>query len=158
MSTSKHPKARRPSDMDLGMDPGIGSSKGTFKEGDELDEGANTFEGDVANDLTPQGGIDKGPKRQHRGEPRSQVEAKRTVGKNTHAQQISIIEGRENTKSAGKDFDAEAELKRSPQEREAFRKGANLKAPQRDIVDPDERNMLAGEHQQSSHHKSRPGK
>ena len=52
MSTNKHHKARRPSDMDLGMDPGIGSSKGTFKEGDELDEGANTFEGDVANDVT----------------------------------------------------------------------------------------------------------
>jgi len=58
MSTNKHRKATRPSDMDLGADPGIGSSKGTFKEGDELDEGSNTFEGDVENDTTPQGGID----------------------------------------------------------------------------------------------------
>jgi len=59
MSTNKHHKPKRPSDMDLGMDPGIGSSKGTFKEGDELDEGANTFEGDVDNDVTPQGGVDE---------------------------------------------------------------------------------------------------
>jgi hypothetical protein len=59
MSTNKHLKPRRPSDLDLGMDPGIGSSKGTFKEGDELDEGANTFEGDVESDVSPQGGIDK---------------------------------------------------------------------------------------------------
>jgi len=78
------------------------------------------------------------------------------TGKNTHAQQIKIVEGRENTKNAGKDFDAEADLRRSPQEREAFRKGAHLKAPERDLVDPDDRNMLAGVHQQSGHHKGRP--
>ena len=77
------------------------------------------------------------------------------TGKNTHAQQIKIIEGRENTKNAGRDFDAEADLHRSPQEREALRQGAGLKAPKRDLVDPDDREMLTGEHQESRHHKRR---
>lgn len=79
------------------------------------------------------------------------------TGKNTHAQQIRIIEGRENTKNADKNFDAEADLRRSPQEREAFRKGADLKAPKHDLADPDDRNMLTGEHQESGHHKGHPG-
>jgi len=76
--------------------------------------------------------------------------------KKTHAQQIRIIEGRENTRNAGKEFDAEADLKQSEQEREAFRKGANLKTPPRDLADPDDRNLLRGEHQESRHHKNRP--
>jgi len=46
----------------LRQNPGIGASKGTIKGGDILDEepldGDNTFEGDVENDVTPQGGID----------------------------------------------------------------------------------------------------
>jgi hypothetical protein len=57
-----HPKTKRPSDKDLRQNPGIGASKGTIKGGDILDEepldGDNTFEGDVENDVTPQGGID----------------------------------------------------------------------------------------------------
>ncbi len=61
--TSQHPKTRRPSDKDLTENPGIGTSKGTTGAGDILDEndgldGDNTFEGDVENDVTPQGGID----------------------------------------------------------------------------------------------------
>ena len=59
MTDNKHPKGKRPSDMDLSNDPGIGSSKGTIKEGDRLDQGDNTFEGDVENDTNPQGGIDE---------------------------------------------------------------------------------------------------
>jgi hypothetical protein len=82
--------------------------------------------------------------------------ARPMTGKKTHDQQIRIIEGRENMKKAGKDFDAEAELKRSDQEREAFRKGANLKVPPRDLTASDERNLLRGEHQESRHHKNRP--
>ncbi len=57
MSASKHPKTHRPTDADLRGNPGIGSSKGTEREGDPLD-GDNTFEGDVMNDVNPQGGID----------------------------------------------------------------------------------------------------
>jgi hypothetical protein len=78
------------------------------------------------------------------------------TGKKIHDQQIRIIEGRESTKGAGKDFDAEADLKRSEQEREAFRKGAGLKAPAHNLTDPDDRNQLRGEHQESRHHKNRP--
>ncbi|MGN6307651.1 MAG: hypothetical protein ACTHNH_22755 [Mesorhizobium sp.] len=43
------------------QNPGIGASKGTIKAGDVLDEegldGDNTFEGDVENDVTRQGGV-----------------------------------------------------------------------------------------------------
>ena len=56
MSTSKHAKTHTPSDADLNGNPGIGTSPGTVTEGDDLD-GDNTFEGDVMNDVTPQGGV-----------------------------------------------------------------------------------------------------
>lgn len=59
---NQHPKTRRPTDKDLQTNPGIGTSKGatqrdeTFEDEDGLD-GENTFEGDVGNDTTPQGGV-----------------------------------------------------------------------------------------------------
>ena len=58
MTSNKHPKTTTPSDVDLKRNPGIGTSKGTIKLGDqdELD-GDNTFEGDVENDTTAGGGI-----------------------------------------------------------------------------------------------------
>lgn len=61
--TNRHPKTHHPTDKDLKENPGIGTSKGTIRAGDILDEdetldGDNTFEGDVENDVTPQGGID----------------------------------------------------------------------------------------------------
>lgn len=64
----KHSKTRRPSDADLKSNPLIGGSKGTTRAKitpHELEdsEGANTIEGDVANDANAQGGIDKGKKR-----------------------------------------------------------------------------------------------
>jgi hypothetical protein len=77
------------------------------------------------------------------------------TGRKTHERQVRIIEERENTKNAGKDFDAEAELKKSKQEREAYRKGANLRTDAPNLVDPDDRNILRGEHQESEHHKER---
>lgn len=62
MTSSQHPKTKTPSDADLRRNPGIGTSPGTAAEGDDLD-GENTFEGDVMNESTPQGGVDPG----HRG-------------------------------------------------------------------------------------------
>ena len=53
----KHPKTDNPSDKDLRDDPGIGRSKGADRD-DPLIGGDNTFEGDVLNDTTPQGGVD----------------------------------------------------------------------------------------------------
>ena len=64
MSTSKHDLSGHtpttlPAD-DLKDNPGIGSSKGTTMAGEDADliEGENTVEGDIENDVTPQGGID----------------------------------------------------------------------------------------------------
>lgn len=54
---SKHPKTDQPTDKDLKDDPGIGRSKGVDRDDPEIG-GDNTFEGDVLNDTTPQGGID----------------------------------------------------------------------------------------------------
>lgn len=61
--TNQHPKTTQPTDRDLRGNPGIGTSKGTVKGGEMLDQdgaldGDNTFEGDVENDVTPEGGID----------------------------------------------------------------------------------------------------
>lgn len=63
MSGNLHPKTRTPSDKDLRRNPGIGTSKGTIKGGDIVDrsedlDGNNTFEGDIENDTTTEGGID----------------------------------------------------------------------------------------------------
>jgi hypothetical protein len=77
------------------------------------------------------------------------------AGNKTHEQQLRIIEKRENTKNAGKDFDAEADLRKSEAEREAFRKGAKLRSNPPDIADRDDRNIIRGENQESSHHKKR---
>jgi len=58
MTGNKHAKHKMPSDVDLKRNPGIGTSKGTIKEGDDtLLEGDTTFEGDVENDTTGSGGI-----------------------------------------------------------------------------------------------------
>ena len=61
---AKHLKTRTPSDKDLKENPLIGGSKGAWASGvsaDELEasEGANTVEGDIGNDTTPQGGTRK---------------------------------------------------------------------------------------------------
>jgi hypothetical protein len=79
------------------------------------------------------------------------------AGNKTHEQQLRIIEKRVNTKNAGKDFDAEDELKRSGQEREARREGQQLRGEDVDLTDPDDRNMIRGVNQESEHHKRRPG-
>ena len=57
MTSSQHPKTKTPSDADLKGNPGIGSSKGAWGEEDRVG-GDNSFEGDVMNDTTPQGGVD----------------------------------------------------------------------------------------------------
>ncbi|TGQ29421.1 hypothetical protein [Mesorhizobium sp. M00.F.Ca.ET.216.01.1.1] len=77
------------------------------------------------------------------------------TGRRTHGQQMRIIEERENTKNAPKEFDAEAELKRPPAEREARRKGSDLKTDTPDLVDPGDRNILRGKDQESEHNKNR---
>jgi hypothetical protein len=62
MSSNKHAQTRTPSDADLKGNPGIGASKGATRSGADPDviEGDTTFEGDVENDTTPEGGVDPG--------------------------------------------------------------------------------------------------
>ncbi|NRF10504.1 hypothetical protein [Agrobacterium pusense] len=74
------------------------------------------------------------------------------AGPKTHEQQLRIIEKRENTANADDDFNAEAELKRSKEEREA-RRGEKLRGGNAELTDKDDRQMLRGENQESPHHK-----
>ncbi|GJE27480.1 hypothetical protein [Methylobacterium organophilum] len=57
---TKHLKTAHPSDADLKGDPGIGAAKGmTRSSGDPEDlQADSTFEGDVENETTPEGGVD----------------------------------------------------------------------------------------------------
>ncbi|MBZ9814544.1 hypothetical protein [Mesorhizobium sp. CA7] len=80
------------------------------------------------------------------------------TGRTTHDQQIRVIEKRENTKNAPKEFEAKAELKRSAAEREARRKGSSLRGDTPDLVDPDDRNILRGKNQESAHNRNRGSK
>jgi hypothetical protein len=62
MTRSKHPKtiASERNRIDQRADPGIGASKGAFMTGEDPRqiEGESTFEGDVENDTTREGGVD----------------------------------------------------------------------------------------------------
>ena len=75
------------------------------------------------------------------------------TGKKTHEQQVRIIEKRENPSNAGDDFNAEAELKRSKQEREAHLGGEKIRDEAPELVDKDDRQMIRGQNQESKHHK-----
>ncbi|ESY30046.1 hypothetical protein X747_32030 [Mesorhizobium sp. LNJC384A00] len=77
------------------------------------------------------------------------------AGRKTHEQQLRIIEKRENTSNAGDDFNAEDELKRTKQEREARQGGANLRDEGVELTDKDDRQMIRVENQESEHHKRR---
>lgn len=64
MTSPKHAKTTKPSDIDLSDDPGISRSRGIASPpDDEAMQAENTVEGDTANDTTPQGGVDP----RHRG-------------------------------------------------------------------------------------------
>ncbi|WEX76295.1 hypothetical protein PYH37_004591 [Sinorhizobium numidicum] len=75
------------------------------------------------------------------------------VGKKTHEQQQRVLQRRENTSNAGKDFDAEADLQRSDALRKAYRKGQKLDVERGDAENSDERGATQGTNQESRHHK-----
>ena len=77
------------------------------------------------------------------------------AGPKTHQQQLRIIERRVNTENADEDFNAEADLKKSRQEREAKRGGAKLRSGDVELSDADDREMIRGVNQESEHHKRR---
>ena len=56
--SNKHLKTDVPSDADLKGNPGIGLSKGMTGADPEEILGDSTFEGDVDNETTPEGGVD----------------------------------------------------------------------------------------------------
>jgi hypothetical protein len=64
---------------------------------------------------------------------------------------MRIVEKRENTANAGKDFDIDADLKRSDAAKEAMCKGQNLKAPRSDKDDG--LGIVRGVNQESEHRK-----
>jgi len=70
--------------------------------------------------------------------------------KKTHDQQMRIIEKRENTANADKDFDIEADLKRSDAAKEAMRKGQDLQFRK---IDNDDLGIVRGVNQESEHRK-----
>ncbi|PDT07387.1 MULTISPECIES: hypothetical protein [unclassified Rhizobium] len=73
------------------------------------------------------------------------------TGKKTHEQQLRVIEKREKTANADKDFDAAADLQRNAQARQAHRKGNDLKpAPD---AGSDDRTIMRGRNQESEHKK-----
>ena len=79
------------------------------------------------------------------------------AGNKTHEQSLRVIEKRENTKNAGKGFDAKTELEKTDAERAASWQD-NLRPKLGDIADPDDRNIIRGENQESSHNKRRGGR
>jgi len=79
------------------------------------------------------------------------------AGPKTHEQQLRIIEKRENATNGSGSLNAEEELKRPNQERNARRGGANLRDEGVELADKDDRQMIRGENQEREHHKSRGG-
>lgn len=75
------------------------------------------------------------------------------VGKKTHEQQQRVLQRREDTSNASKDFDAEAELKRSDALRKAQRKGQDLDTKHADAREENDRSVVRGQNQESRHRK-----
>ena len=71
--------------------------------------------------------------------------------KKTHEQQMRIVEKREKTANAGKDFDAAGDLAKPKAAREAARKGQTLDGRTPELT-PD-RSIPRGRNQESAHHK-----
>ncbi len=80
---------------------------------------------------------------------------KNLQGTKTHQQQRAILEKQVNTANAGKDFDAETDLKRSDEARDAFRRGDNLDMRAADVSMNDDPSIIRGHNQESEHNKGR---
>jgi len=78
------------------------------------------------------------------------------TGQKTHEQQLRIIEKRENTANADKDFDPRTDLKTPQRIRQAQQEETHSPAARKRALETDDRRMLRGEHQESRHHKNRP--
>ncbi|MGE6739460.1 hypothetical protein ACQKGC_04195 [Allorhizobium pseudoryzae] len=75
-------------------------------------------------------------------------------GNKTHQQQRNIIEKRIDTSNASPDFDARADLDRTPQAREAFREGdASINPRVAEVSLHDDASIVRGVNQESEHNK-----
>lgn len=74
-------------------------------------------------------------------------------GNKTHQQQRTIIQKGENTANAGPDFDARADLERSPEAREAYRKGQTINPQVGEVSMHDDASIVRGMNQESEHNK-----
>lgn len=70
--------------------------------------------------------------------------------KKTHDQQMRIIEKRDNTANGARDFDIDADLKRSDAAKGAMQRGQDLKLRK---SGDDDYGMTLGNQQESAHHK-----
>jgi hypothetical protein len=78
------------------------------------------------------------------------------VGQKTHQQQMRIIEKREDTSNAGDDFNADLELKKSPEERKREAESARLHS--KPEIQSEDRTMLRGVNQRSGQNKKHNSK
>jgi hypothetical protein len=76
-------------------------------------------------------------------------------GNKTHQQQRNVIEKRENTANAPKDFDPGPDLRRSEAAKEAFRRGDNLDMRTAEVSLHDDPSIIRGRNQESEHHKGK---
>ncbi|MCJ9673507.1 MULTISPECIES: hypothetical protein [unclassified Neorhizobium] len=76
-------------------------------------------------------------------------------GNKTHQQQRNVIEKRENTANAPKDFDPGPDLRRSEAAKDAFRRGDNLDMRAAEVSLHDDPSIIRGRNQESEHHKGK---
>jgi hypothetical protein len=74
-------------------------------------------------------------------------------GKQTHEQQLRIINKEVNTKNGADDFDPSTDLHRAEAKRDPQQGGENLRSDVVDVADPDDRSMIRGLNQASEHNK-----
>ena len=149
MST-KHPKTKVPSDIDLYRNPLIGGSKGlTMGQAtpDDLEEieGENTIEGDVENDTNAQGGIEAPDRRKRRPshERTPKPRHRGLQGKKTHEQQLRTLERKPDVPDARRLGDEIAHAS----------EGAGAKLPKRNARESEFPVSRGGMNQESQHNK-----
>ncbi|OLP61228.1 hypothetical protein BJF93_20775 [Xaviernesmea oryzae] len=71
------------------------------------------------------------------------------AGNKTHEQHQRILNKQEVTTNGAPDFPVQADLEASDAAKAARQAGETLKAPQTDLTDPDDRNILRGAQQES---------
>jgi hypothetical protein len=74
-------------------------------------------------------------------------------GKETHEQQLRIINKEVNTKNGAEDFDPSADLHRAEAKRNPQEGAEALRSDTVDVTDSDDRSIIRGTNQESEHNK-----